>query len=402
MCTFASIISGVLGYSWAVKSTPYDTAVFVQASLVGMIVGSFLVSIASYRKSRFLTKWAGSRIYLRSSISISISLFMTVLSYLTAFLVWWWGGTSQFFLFISLLLSVNTLQLLSYSSSSLQQVVNLNVFWRFQLAGATIRLASVIVLVVALDISFLGLLISNVLASAAIALLYRSLKINLRFFARDLYFALFHLRSLVKLDGVLRSFRLSFEQQIMMLIVTLLDIAILETEATKQAAYASIGFLGAAATSLRQIFASNERDELLNKNFAGSHTWVRLGCTAAAVLLWNLDAITSLYLIVLPDLENGGTRTILRALALYLLFYPATIGFAFADYLSGSQVYIFARSLLLTSVMFAMLTVTFHSVWIDHQSNSIVWPIWAAAPGLTIWASLRYLRWKCKSPTSFS
>lgn len=402
LCTATSMISGVLGFSWAVKSAPSQAEVFVQAGLLSLILQTLLVSIASNRKSRFLNGWKAGQLHLRSSISVSISTLCTAGFAVLTLVFWNSTKTQPLFLFVTLFLLACTLQLLSFPASSRQQIVDLERFWLFQLIGVGMRLVAVVVLVVGFDLSFLGVLVSNTLAAATIALLYRNLKFNLISIMRDLRLAVYYGRVLLRLDGILRAFRLSFEQQIIMAFVIVSDFAFLHTSVKSEPAYASTGFLNAESTALRQVFASNERQSFVGEKSSGRFGLTSISCLTAAILLWNFDAITNLHLLILPDLASGGTRTILRALAVYVAIYPLTLGFAFSDYLPASQVRLLAASLVVNIVVLLCLTAIFQPLWIGEDLSGEVWPLWAAAPGLTIWLSLSYLRWHNRTHVNLS
>lgn len=394
LCTAISLLSGVLGYSWAVKSAPSEAEFFVQAGLLSLIMQTFLVSIASNRKSRFLNGWKVGQIHLRSSISITISALSTVGFAILTFIIWYTTNEQALFLFVTLFLLAFTLQLLSFAASSRQQVVDLERFWRFQLIGVVIRLVAVMALVVGLNLSFLGVLVSNALAAATIALLYRSLRFSLTDIMRDLRLAVIYSRLLLRLDGILRAFRLSYEQQIMMAFVVVSDFMFLHGNIKSEPAYTSTGFLNAEATALRQVFASSERRSFLGEKSSGRFGLISVTCLIAALLLWNVESITDQHLLILPDLENGGTRTILRALAVYVALYPLTLGFAFSDYLPTSQVRLLAISLVISTAVLFCLAAGFQPLWTGDDLSGEVWPLWATAPGITIGMSLSFLRWR--------
>ncbi|PRY84720.1 hypothetical protein [Donghicola tyrosinivorans] len=399
LCTAISMLSGVLGYSWAVKNAPSETEFFVQAGLLSLIIQTLLISIASNHKSRLLNGWKVGQIHLRSSISIAISASCTVIFAILTFIIWYTTSEQKLFFFVTLFLLAFTLQLLSFTASSQQQVVDLARFWRFQLIGAVTRLAAVIVLVVGFNLSFLGVLISNAFAAATIALLYRNLRFNLTDLIRDLRLAITYNRSLLRLDGILRAFRLSYEQQLMMAFIVVSDFAFLHENNKSEAAYTSTGFLNAEATALRQVFASSERENFLGEKSSGRFAIISIICQIVALLLWNFESFTEQHLLILPDLENGGTRTILRALAVYVALYPLTLGFAFADYLPTSQVRLLAFSLAISTSILLCLAAAFQSLWTGEQLSKEVWPLWAAAPGFTIGLSFSYLRWRKKMQT---
>lgn len=394
LCTAISLLSGVLGYSWAVKSAPSEAEFFVQAGLLSLIMQTFLVSIASNRKSRFLNGWKVGQIHLRSSISITISALSTVGFAILTFIIWYTTNEQALFLFVTLFLLAFTLQLLSFAASSRQQVVDLERFWRFQLIGVVIRLVAVMALVVGLNLSFLGVLVSNALAAATISLLYRSLRFSLTDIMRDLRLAVIYSQSLLRLDGILRAFRLSYEQQIMMAFVVVSDFMFLHGNIKSEPAYTSTGFLNAEATALRQVFASSERRSFFGEKSSGRFGLISVTCVIAALLLWNVESITDQHLLIFPDLENGGTRTILRALAVYVALYPLTLGFAFSDYLPTSQVRLLAISLAISTAVLFCLAAGFQPLWTGEDRSGEVWPLWATAPGFTIGLSLSFLRWR--------
>lgn len=396
LCTAISMISGVLGYSWAVKSSPAEAEFFVQAGFLSLVLQTFLVSVASNRKSRFLYGWRIGQIHLRSSISITMSTMMTAGFAVASFIFWNTTNELALSLYVTLFLLTCTLQLLSFPASSRQQVVNLERFWRFQLVGVVIRLFAVMALVVGLNLSFLGVLISNALAAAMIALLYRSLWFSLSDFMRDLRLAVIYGRLLLRLDGVLRAFRLSYEQQIIMAFVVVSDFTFLHGNIKSAPAYTSTGFINAEATALRQVFASSERRSFLGEKSSGRFVLISISCLVAALLLWNVESITDRHLLILPELENGGTRTILRALAVYVALYPLTLGFAFSDYLPTSQVRLLAISLVISAAVLFCLAAFFQPLWTGEDFSGEVLPLWAAAPGFTIGLSLSFLRWRSR------
>ncbi len=402
LCTAISILSGLLGYSWAVKIYPSEAGLFVQAGLLSLIIQTLLVSIASNRKSRFLNGWNTGQIHLRSSISITISVLSTVGFAILTIILWHTNNEHTLFLFVTMFLLASTLQLLSFPGSSWQQVIDLERFWRFQLIGSVIRLFAVLALVLGLNLSFLGILISNAITAAAIAQLYRSLHFCLSDFLRDLRLAVIYNRALLRLDGILRAFRLSYEQQIMMAFVVVADLTFLHGNIKSEPAYASTGFLNAQATALRQVFASAERRSFLGEKSLTQFGLISISCLIAALLLWNVDSITDNHLLILPDLENGGTRTILRALAVYAALYPLTVGFAFTDYLPISQIRPLAISLMISTAVLFGLAAVFQPLWTSEDLTGEVWPIWAAAPGFTIGLSLNFLRWSNRMPVKSS
>jgi hypothetical protein len=385
--------SGLLGYAWAVASNSAGASTFVQAGFIALVLQTLLTSIASNKKDKFVRKWVKREKHLRSSISASLSAITTVAALFTLILFKVLGLRNDFPLYFMMFSMAIYFQLLSFSKSSQQQIQDLRKFWLIQLSGAIARVFSVSVLVVFWDLSFFGLIASNVISSVIIAALYGSLAISPSTIARDIKVSYANWTILISLDGFLRAIRITYEQQIIFLSVIIYDLSTSGFQNDRsQAAYVSTGFMNAMSTALRQVFAHQERECLFGRQSFSSIIFTSAVCFSIAMTLWWLPYTPYFEKYAPHYIESTDATYVVRSLAIAALLHPVTIGFSFVDYLRPYQIRRFTAVLAASALFFAMSIFIFGLISPRLPPNIFNLPICAAASGTTIGITLLIMK----------
>jgi hypothetical protein len=399
LCVVISITSGILGFSWAVDNdSSFMLELYVQSTFFALFFQIFLFAIVSKNKHRLLSASNFRRYDIRSNISISLSAVVLSIFIVMFFLMYDYPRIQYFLLFCVLIFVTLILQLMSFTTSSRQQISNLNRFWTFQLLGAIARLLSVILFIIVMNLSFIGLLLSNIVAAALITKLYKKYDFNKSKFQKSLPLIINFYRSLISIDGIVRMFRLYYEQIVILGSAIIVNILSFGNEIGHVANVAT-GYLNAVAIAMRQVFAKVEKDRFL-KVLKGSQLFSTIFiCLAASVIVWNLGKFTSLHLAILPELKEHEIGLILKTLSIYTLIYPLTIGFAFFDYFSKNKSREFAQILIMSSILILTLEEFIRLLLSDY---GYIWPTWAIIPGLSIFISYRIVQFRAKKYTSIN
>ncbi len=336
LTTALSVAGGLLGYKFAVSSDLLGLGDYLLALAAGLALQVPISAVAAHRRDRLAqTRRPGAAVNLRIAFSVHLAAGLAGVAAMACALLQspMWG-------YLALVLAALALQYTTYGHASWQQARDATRFWRVQAFGALARVAAVIVLVIALDFAYAGILLSNLAAATAVCWAYRRAPWAGKVGPVRLLRALRQGGArLLTVDGTLRAAKASFEALAINLGALVAERWAGLPPAAEQAVLASVGYLNALAVGLRQ--AGSGWESGANARPARGVVALGLGATGAGAVV--AQATWAVFDPLLPQLEAAARLHIVAACAAYLMAYPATRGYLFVDFESPASVRGFAR-----------------------------------------------------------
>jgi hypothetical protein len=353
LCSLLSIASGLVGYKMAITQDPQGIKEYISAVTLGFFFQIFISAIVSNRKDKLIEDSLrldkGSN---RVNLVILLSWIIAGIAGLSILLETF---PDQLLLYAGLIFMGFAFQYATFEVSSRQFIRNPDKFWKFQLSGAFFRAIGTLVLVVYLETNYLGILISNLIASLAICYHYKTWPLvslndynQLRF-----SFNTKKVSKVITLDGFIRAGKGLFESTAISLCALLGDSLGVIPAKFVQPSYMAVGYLNTMNNVLRQTFS---RWELVqNTQSKKSLKLYFLLSIAIAIVGVVLNEKWHLFDLFLPGVSQDSLDFIVVSSAIVFAMYPLTQGFLYADYFSPDDLKRFGLRLILSFLLFLSL-----------------------------------------------
>ena len=340
LTTLLSMAGGLIGYQQAVSTDPSGLREYLVAVGAGVALQVPLSAVVAHRRDRMAhgpQQHGVGRV--RTAVGIYLAFGLAGLAAAA------YGWSKQAALgYLALVLGVVALQYWTYGAASWQQWRDLTGFWRIQLLGAVARALGLLVLVLFLKLAYLGILLANLAAALAVSMAYRDATASVPIRPVRLVRALRRAGDqLLTADGMLRAGKAAFESLAINGCAMLADRWAGLPPSVAQGVLASVGYVNALAVGMRQLGSGWERET--GQKPAPGILVVALGLVGVSAIA--LQAQWGAFDPLLPRLASASKLQIVAACAAYLVAYPISRGFLFADYLSPARLRQVAWQLLL-------------------------------------------------------
>ena len=165
-----SIFSGLWGYRFALGGgNSSDLSAYINASLIAAVIQVFLLTITTQRKDEFSAKK-----YLNSSNyipHIATSKFLSILL-IIVFLLTFLFTREPTWMMLSLFMFITLFESSTFIQSSYFFISNNQKYWRYVVLGNLTKLISVVIFVATFNLSFIGLILSTLMASIVSCICY--------------------------------------------------------------------------------------------------------------------------------------------------------------------------------------------------------------------------------------
>ena len=129
-----SSLTGLFGFTYLLSLDISDAAYYVIALGFSSLASTIILSVASIRKEKFI-----SRIIFKDVVQISISKILAILNITLALIAFLIGINSEFFI-LYLVQSISIYPLISsFQKSTYYQFKKINTFWHIQFYGSILR-----------------------------------------------------------------------------------------------------------------------------------------------------------------------------------------------------------------------------------------------------------------------
>lgn len=388
-CTVFSILAGILGFAWAVTAEPEIIHLFIKASFVVLLIQIPFMAVASKNKNRLAKSKVGASLHLRSEFAANFNFLLAIIVGICGIFLAEGTELEKLAWFSSIILLTHGFQLKSFYHSSRFQITDLDFFWKTQLTGAALRFGSVILFVQIINIGFWGILFSNLVASIVIAFIYKALIFKIKLMKQSFIVAFKNSNKLLSIDGILRAMRNFYEQLSVSFIAICLEYTLSFDAKTIEHMYASIGYINAGTTALRQIFASLELSSFKRQPIFKKTAIIYLLSIPAAIISFYIYQYTDFKYLILPSIGDDGMNYIVIAIYITFYAYPFTLGFAFMDYLPAKEL---LNGMLVMALLLLLFTIICVALYKFGVASYV--PIWAMIVPMSIGLS-RYF-WKVK------
>ena len=378
--TTLSIVSGLVGYKFAVSSDPAGAKGYVLAIAFGLLVQVPLVALISNRRDKLVKlenvlRFVSIRIRLGVGLSWMMSLLMGLLYVSFGKII---------FGYLSLIFVGTAVQYASYRESSGQLVRDIKTFWKIQFLGAWVRAIGVGLLVIIYRFDYPGILIANIAAALVICIQYGCNPFDhLSRIDQIIRAVKLGWKKLITIDGIMRSAKASYEASI----ISFGALAVEKFAGTPihsiEAMYGAVGYVNTLAVGLRQVLSSWELDLMKPPSIR----WLMAIFIFGSMLAVLLQQYFGFFNVFLPRMARDSLVKIIEACGIFVVIFPLTRGFLYLDYRSPVKVKQFAKA-----VLFSLLISVVIVVIAIRMGGDLVSPLWAAVAPLSIALGLRFSR----------
>ncbi len=332
---FLSTLTGLFGFTFLVSVNVSDAALYVASFGFYSLASTTLLSIASIRKDKFV-----SRLILREAAQISISKILTILNIALALIVFFLGVYKEFMI-LYLIQSISIYPLISsFQKGTYYQFKKINKFWRFQFYASVTRASLVGLLIFFESFNALTFSLVHLIITFQIYLSYHSSWKQLLIRSRSLTIWLIYFKPMRLFEGFLRNCRVFVETGLSSILLSCTVLLGFSDKLNLESQYAVIPYMNVAIIALRQIFYNFE----VQRKYISFPPWqVMMLALLGFIILNNAYVYTYAWdtiSLILPGLAKN-TDNLFYFWSAQLIFFTLSIGTTQVEVFRSSELFVF-------------------------------------------------------------
>ena len=330
-----STLTGLFGFTFLVSVNVSDAAYYVAALGFSSLVSTILLSIASIRKDKFI-----SRLILRETAQISISKILTILNISLALIVFSLGIYKEFVI-LYLIQSISFYPLISsFQKGTYYQFKKIDRFWQFQFYATISRTILVSLLIIFEFFNAISFSLVHLIITFQIYFLYHRSWEKLLIRSRSLKIWLIYFKPIRLLEGFLRNSRGFVETSLCSLLLSCVVLLGFSDKSNLDPLYAVIPFMNVAIIALRQIFYNFE----VQREYTSFPPWqVMMVALVGFIVLINSYAYEyawDIVSLILPGFVNT-TDNLFYIWGVQLIFFALSLGITQVEVFRSSELFVF-------------------------------------------------------------
>jgi hypothetical protein len=358
LTSIISVIAGIIGYNISFLQNIELAPLYIYSLSISFLFQIISSSVLNYKKNTILSKFK-YEFDIRNSIMQFLFLnIIIVLGCYVGLKFFVSGIVNDFTLLIFMQLVFSYLQVISFNNSMYYQLKNIEVFLKINFYASVIRAIIIFSILFYFELSFWSLVLANVFSALSICMLYgiklKCIITNYRLGLNKISLV----RSIFKLEGYLRSYRMYSEPWIMTLVISFLNVFKILIPSEMDVLNFAMPYLNSISSQFRQLFIKFERAAYL-----GELNLRKLCFTYITLIPFLVIVVLKDYILSWVDTYNMNSIVLifnnyfLALIGLLLLILPLTLGYSYVDYSKKHKYYNFLFKTTLTFLVLFVVTI---------------------------------------------
>lgn len=326
-----SSLTGLFGFTYLLSLDISDAAYYVIALGFSSLASTIILSVASIRKEKFI-----SRIIFKDVVQISISKILAILNITLALIAFLIGINSEFFI-LYLVQSISIYPLISsFQKSTYYQFKKINTFWHIQFYGSILRACLVFFFIILEIFNAVFYSLVHLIITFQIYWLYHRSLAKLLIRKRRLKSWPIYFKPARLVDGFLRNSRVFVETGLSSILLSCIVILGISDKQSLNSLYAVIPFMNVAIVALRQTFYNYE----VERKYVSFPPWQVLIFAFIGFIILNQAYAWDAFFMALPDLFKN-IDNLFYFWSLQLIFFSFSIGITQVEVFRPQELFLF-------------------------------------------------------------